>query len=84
MLYCGQATRTDTFITHHAIVRVCSTIYNELLVKTLRGNHRKSALQAEFNADGTMRNSLLLIVEGTIQKQQGILNVLVQGAVAIG
>ena len=32
----------------------------------------------------TMRNSLLLIVEGTIQKQQGILNVLAQGAVGIG
>jgi len=32
----------------------------------------------------TMRNSLLLIVEGTIQKQAGILNVLAQGALAIG
>jgi error-prone DNA polymerase len=31
----------------------------------------------------TMRNSLLLIVEGTIQKQQGILNVLAQGAVGM-
>jgi len=31
----------------------------------------------------TMRNSLLLLVEGTIQKQQGILNVLAQGAVGI-
>ncbi len=29
----------------------------------------------------TMRNSLLLIVEGTIQKQQGILNALAQEAV---
>ena len=30
-----------------------------------------------------MRNSLLLIVEGTIQKQAGILNVLAQGAVGV-
>ncbi len=29
----------------------------------------------------TTRNSLLLIVEGTIQKQQGILNALAQEAV---
>jgi len=31
----------------------------------------------------TMRNSLLLLVEGTIQKQQGILNILAQGAATI-
>jgi error-prone DNA polymerase len=31
-----------------------------------------------------LRNSLLLIVEGTIQKQPGILNVLAPGAVGIG
>jgi len=30
-----------------------------------------------------LRNSLLLIVEGTIQKQPGILNVLAEGAVGI-
>jgi hypothetical protein len=30
-----------------------------------------------------MRSSLLLIVEGTIQKRQGILNVLAQGAVGM-
>jgi hypothetical protein len=75
---------TDTILAHYAIVRVCSTIYNELLVKTLRENHRKSAHEDEFNGDGTVRSSLLLIVEGTIQKQQGILNVLAQGALAIG
>ncbi len=31
----------------------------------------------------TLRNSLLLIVEGMIQKQQGILNVLAEGAVGM-
>jgi len=72
------------FVTRYAIVHVCFTIYNELLVKTLRENHRKPALEAGFRADGTMRNSLPVIVEGTIQKRQGILNVLAQGALAIG
>lgn len=31
-----------------------------------------------------LRNCFLLIVEGTIQKQLGILNVLAQGAVGMG
>jgi hypothetical protein len=75
---------TDIFVTCYAFVRLCCVIYNELLVKTLQGNHTKSVLQARFRAHGSVRNSLLPIVEGTIEKEQGILSVLAQGAVAIG
>ena len=75
---------TDIFVTYYAFVRLCCVIYNELLVKTLQGNHTKSVPQARFRADGAMRNSLLLIVEATIQKQRTILNVLAQGALATG